>query len=272
MSADHLAAYCARIGYSGPLRADAATLHAVTTAHIAAIPFENCEVQLGSVPSQEPDAIYAKLVTRRRGGWCYEHNGLLGNMLALIGFPVRRLACGVVRADGRPQAGSHLALRVEAAGPWLVDAGFCSWIAAPIPLAPAAHAFRPWPLRLDRVGNGWRLERGGDKPMAYHFADEAADESLLAALCRWQAREGASTFVQNLVVQRLVGQTDWTLRGRVLTRTDARGRDARLLADADDLVETLLARFGIDLPEMARIWPAILARHNVLFGGLGADH
>ena len=266
MTGAELAAYCARISYAGPLRADVATLHALHAAHVAAIPFENCDVQLGLVPSLDPQAIFDKLVARRRGGWCYEHNGLLGRALSAIGFPVMRLAAGVVRANGLPQAGSHLALKVMADGPWLVDGGFGSWIAAPIPLRPGALDLRPWPLRLDRMGSGeWRLERGGATPMAYHFADAPADEALLAELCRWQAVEPASVFVQTLVAQRLDGETDWTLRGRVLTRTDAQGEQTRLLADADDLVATLRERFGLDVPEIISAWSAICTRHAALF-------
>lgn len=273
MTGDDLAAYCARIGYSGPLRADVATLHALHRAHISAFPFENLEVQLGAVPSLDPQAIFDKLVTRRRGGWCYEQNGLLGQALAAIGFPVTRLATGVVRANGLPQAGSHLALKVIAEGPWLVDGGFGSWIAAPIPLEPGAHDLRPWPLRLDRLPSGeWRLERGGATPMAYHFVDAPADEALLAEMCRWQAAEPASVFVQTLVAQRLDGEVDWSLRGRVLTRTDAQGSTTRLLADADDLLATLAQRFSLNLPQAASLWPAICARHDQLFGGLGGNH
>lgn len=272
MTGDDLAAYCERIGYAGPLQPDVETLLALHAAHVATIPFENLDVQLGRTPSLDPQAIFAKLVTQRRGGWCYEHNGLFGRVLAAIGFPVMRLCCGVVRADRRPQAGSHLALRVEANGPWLVDAGFGSWIAAPIRLEPGTHDFAPWPLRLHQIDGTWQLERGGERPMAYHFADAPADEALLADMCRWQARDPASVFVQTCVAQQLQSGTDWSLRGRVLTRTDARGQDRHLIADADDLVGTLRARFGLDVPDMATIWPTIVARHEALFGSLGADH
>lgn len=273
MTADKLSAYCARIGYSGPLLADVPTLHAVHRAHISAFAFENLDVQLGMVPSLDPQAIFAKLVSRLRGGWCYEQNGLLGQALAAIGFPVMRLATGVVRANGLPQAGSHLALKVMAEGPWLVDGGFGSWIAAPIPLQPGAHDLRPWPLRLDRLPTGeWRLERGGATPMAYHFADAPADEALLADMCRWQAAEPASVFVQTLVAQRLDEDTDWTLRGRVLIRTDGQGPTTRLLADGDDLVAVLAQRFGLDVPQAAGLWPTICARHEQLFGGVGGNH
>ena len=267
LNAEQLAAYLARIGLSGPLAPDVACLHRIHAAHVRTIPFENLDVQLGDPPSLKPDTIFAKLVERRRGGWCYEHNGLLGRALAAIGFPVTRLAAGVVRPTGEVLAGSHLALKVEAQGLWLVDGGFGSWIAAPLPLAPGAHDLAPWPVRLDRIEDGrWRLERGGAAPaMAYVFADEPAEEDLLARTCAWQAHDPASVFVQNLVAQRLDGATDWTLRGRVLTRTTGAEAERRLLADADELVAVLRDRFGLDVPQVADVWGAIAARHAALF-------
>ena len=73
-------------------------------------------------------------------------------------------------------------------------------------------------------------------------------------------------------MQRLAGDTDWTLRGRVLTRTDAHGATSRLVDNRDDLVSALRGRFGLDVPQAADLWPAICTRHEQLFGGVGGDH
>lgn len=48
------------------------------------------------VDDLSPEALTDKLVYRRRGGYCYEQNGLMGYVLAEIGFRVRRLAGRVV--------------------------------------------------------------------------------------------------------------------------------------------------------------------------------
>lgn len=72
LSPAELTAYRERIGQVGALAPDLATLRALHAAHISAIPFENLDVQFGRRPSRDPDAIFAKLVTARRGGWCYE--------------------------------------------------------------------------------------------------------------------------------------------------------------------------------------------------------
>lgn len=269
LTPDQLTAYFARIGLAAPLTPDLTTLHMIHAAHCAAIPFENIDVQLGLVPSREPQAVYAKLVVARRGGWCHEQNTLLGQVLAAIGFHVQRLSAGVARPDNIvPSMGSHLSLKVMVdERPWLVDVGFGSWVGAPLPLEPGHWPLVPWPVSLSRdTEANWRLTAElGTHAMHYLFADRPGDEALMAETCLWQSRDPASPFVQNLVVQRRKDGCDWTLRGRVLTETTSAGSRQRLLADRSELVRVLGDRFGLDVPEVATLWPAIVERHDTLF-------
>src|SRR4249920_904388 len=87
-----LSAYLERIGYSGPVAPDPATLKALHRAHLLAIPYENLDVQLRRTVTTDPAAAYDKIVRRGRGGWCYEMNGLFGAMLEAVGFDVMRMA------------------------------------------------------------------------------------------------------------------------------------------------------------------------------------
>jgi N-hydroxyarylamine O-acetyltransferase len=269
LSPQQFDAWCRRIGYGGPLRADLATLTALHAAHSAAIPFENIDVQLGREPSRALPAVFAKLVEGRRGGWCHEQNTLFGAALATIGFGVQRLSAGVARpGSDAPSMGSHLALKVLCEGtPWLVDVGFGSWVGAPVPLEPGHWPLVPWPIDLTRDSEGrwWLGADLGTHRMAYVFADAPGDEDLMAQNSRWQAYDAGSPFVQNLVVQRRIGQEDWTLRGRVLAHTSAARVEQTLIADAAELVRVLRDRFGLDVPEAANVWPAICARHEALF-------
>src|SRR3954471_15025485 len=92
-----LKAYFGRIGYVGEPRVDLATLRALHRAHLLAIPYENLDVQLGRPLTTDPAAAYDKIVRRRRGGWCYEMNGLFGWALETVGFSVMRMAGGAMR-------------------------------------------------------------------------------------------------------------------------------------------------------------------------------
>ena len=238
-------------------------------AHVATIPFENIDVQLGRPTSRALPEIFAKLVSGRRGGWCYEQNGLLGWALAEIGFAVMPVAGGVMRAaSGDSALGNHLALLVELDTYWLVDAGFGGSLAAPVRLLPAAHQHAPFDLSLARLDDGyWRYEeRMEGKPFSFDFLAEPADQALLDAQHARLQVAPDSPFVLNLVAQRRVGNRHVSLRGRVLTETGPEGRTDSLLPDANALVETLAARFQLDVPEIRSRWPAICARHDALFG------
>lgn len=269
LSPAQLAAYFARIGYTGTPRADLATLTALHRAHVQAIPFENIDVQLGCPTGLDPLAAYAKLVERRRGGWCYEQNGLLGMVLATLGFEVTRMAGAVLRqVRGDATMGSHLCLKVALEQDWLVDVGFGAAQLEPLPLAEGTWDHTPILVSLARTEDAhWRLAiQLGSGEMSFDFRDQPADEARLQQLCDWQGRDGESVFVQNLVAQRRLDGEHRVLRGRVFTRATAAGSEQRVLASAEELLTVLAGEFGIEEPAIADLWPAICARHTALFG------
>lgn len=96
-------------------------------AHLAAIPFDNVDLVLGTPVSLEPEAIVDKLCRRRRGGCCHEHNLLFGLVLEHLGLPVERLAARVLLGGVGPRPRTHMLLKTRALGEeWLCDVGFGS--------------------------------------------------------------------------------------------------------------------------------------------------
>jgi N-hydroxyarylamine O-acetyltransferase len=121
-----LEAYFTRIGYAGPRTPTVDVLHAITRAHTTNIPFENLDVLLGRPIDLNPEALFEKLVVNRRGGYCFEQNGLLLAVLTGLGWQVAPLSARV-RID-RPRdyvpPRTHVFLRVELNGEsWLTDVG-----------------------------------------------------------------------------------------------------------------------------------------------------
>ena len=120
--------YFSRIGWQAGRQPTLERLHALTRAHTQSIPFENLDVLAGVPVSLELDDIFRKLVLRRRGGYCFEHNGLFMWVLKQLGYRVSAMGARVRlhtpdRADipGR----THLFLRVQLDGQdWLTDVGF----------------------------------------------------------------------------------------------------------------------------------------------------
>src|SRR4029079_10924309 len=94
-------AYLDRINYRGERAPTAATLRELHRTHLLAVPFENLDIHLGRPIVLDQAALFDKIVRRRRGGFCYELNGLFALLLRELGFEVTLLAAGVARGDGR---------------------------------------------------------------------------------------------------------------------------------------------------------------------------
>src|SRR6266567_5597771 len=137
MNDKELAAYLDRIGAGRPAKADTAALRSLHRAHLLTVPFENLSIHLGEPISLEPGELIDKIVTRRRGGFCYELNGAFALLLGALGFDVRLLAARVFGDDRLGPPFDHLALLVRTAdgdGPWLADVGFGSHSEFPLRL------------------------------------------------------------------------------------------------------------------------------------------
>jgi N-hydroxyarylamine O-acetyltransferase len=247
-----LEAYLHRIGTDAASAPTAEVLRRVHRAHVAAIPFENLDIVLGRGIAVDLAAVEAKLVGRRRGGYCYEHGVLFAAALEAIGFRVRRLLAriGPERPDPRPR--SHLVLAVEAEGrTWLADTGFGSGLLEPLPLEAGAEAVQgDWAFRLDRTAAGaWQLserERGA-WAARYHVQDEAQHPADVAMANHWSSTAPGSPFVRRAVAVRKDEQTVRRLLGRVLSVTTADGTVRERRLDDAELSVTLREDFGLDL-------------------------
>lgn len=264
-----LSAYLDRIGFEGRPVPDRATLEAVQRLHLLAIPYENLDVQLGRPLTTSPAAAVDKLVTRRRGGWCYEMNGVLGWALAEIGFRVTRLTGAVMRSmAGDANIGNHLVLRVDLEdGPRVADVGLGDGPFTPYAMIAGPFTDRDLDFRLERIEGGWwRLHNHTlARPPNFDLHLEREDEGLLARKCAMLQSDPASLFVQNLICQRFTPDGHVDLIGRVLRRYGLAGTSEQVLESAAELVEVLGDVFGLDEPNGAKLWPRICERHETVF-------
>src|SRR5690242_14366276 len=112
MDESRVKAYLARIGADLPARSDDETLRDLHLRHLLAVPFENLGIHLGEYIVLDEEALVAKVVDRRRGGFCYELNGAFGALLSALGYDVTHLAARALGDDGPGIPYDHLALRV----------------------------------------------------------------------------------------------------------------------------------------------------------------
>jgi N-hydroxyarylamine O-acetyltransferase len=277
--ADQLDAYLTRIGLSAPPQADAAGLAQVQAAHRQAIPFENLAIPLGRGVDCAADAAFAKLVTDRRGGFCFEHNRLLSDMLTRLGFANRLLLARVLL--GNPPEltpRTHCLVLVEFDGQrWIADAGFGGSYAPPMPLAHGAQATSGDGAqhRLTRIGadgdlpGAWLLERMGpklatdgrvqsDDGWEAQFAFDTAQvaDADLALGSHWAATHPTSRFTNVTVASLCLPDGFASLVDRQLT-VWRKGQEAErhTLDSPDTYREVLASQFGLDLAadEIARL-------------------
>jgi N-hydroxyarylamine O-acetyltransferase len=172
MAAERLPAYFERIGLDAPPPVTTEGLAMLLAAHRRSIAFENLDVRLGRGIRIDGDSVFDKLVTRRRGGYCFEQNRLLADMLRALGFAVRPLLARVrlgAPEDVVPMR-SHVTLLVTLDGrDWIAEGGFGGSDLPALPLEDGAAATSPDGAshRLRRVGERgslsgeWLIERAG---------------------------------------------------------------------------------------------------------------
>ena len=116
--------YLKRIGFTGTPKLDFETLHALQRLHLQAVPYENLDVMRDIPISLDVDDIYEKIVTRGRGGWCFELNAIFAWLLRGIGFKVTDLMARFLRDETTIPMRRHRVLIVTCAGAdYLCDVG-----------------------------------------------------------------------------------------------------------------------------------------------------
>jgi N-hydroxyarylamine O-acetyltransferase len=248
-------AYFARIGYTGPTAPTVETLNGILNAHVQAIPFENLDVILGRPIALTPNALEQKLVTRHRGGYCFEQNGFLLLVLEALGFTARPLSARVrfERPAGVTPPRTHLFLRVEIDGQsWLADVGVGA-LSLTAALRLHADDTQPTPhepRRIVRDGALWlhQVRFGFDW---YDVCEFTLEEMPLIdrELANWYtSTHPDSRFRQRLVAARaLPGGERRTLVNRELTTRNRLGQaQTRVLESHDELIAVLATEFGLE--------------------------
>ena len=251
ISPAQVSAYLDRIGARRPDRPDQQGLHDLHQRHLRTVPFENLSIHLGQEIVLEPAALVDKLVLARRGGFCYEVNGALAALLTALGYPVTLLGARVYEDSGFGPPFDHLALRVDAPDPWLVDVGF------------GRHS--EFPLRLDLRGDQqdpggvFRIAEAPDGDLdvlrdgepQYRLERRPRSLSDFGPTCWWQSTSPASRFTRSSVCSMITGSGRTTLSGNTLVTTGPDGRHEAELPD-EALLDAYREHFGITLDRIPR--------------------
>ncbi|MEU7002367.1 arylamine N-acetyltransferase [Nonomuraea sp. NPDC046570] len=247
MNESHVAAYLGRIAAGRPERADASALARLQRAHLAAVPFENLAIHLGEPVVLSEDALFDKIVQRRRGGFCYELNGAFALLLTALGYQVTLLSARVFGGERPGPPFDHMALRVDLDEPWLVDVGFGTFAHHPLRLRPGVE-------QRDPAGVAEIVEHGPHGDLDVHLNGEPQyrldprgyDLDDFVPTCWFQQTSPDSHFTRSLTCSRLTDRGRITLSGSRLIETADGERTERPLAE-DEILPAYRAHFGITL-------------------------
>jgi N-hydroxyarylamine O-acetyltransferase len=254
-----LDAYFDRIGWGGPTPPTLDTLAGLLAAHMTHVPFENLDVLLGRRPRLDLEALQAKVVYARRGGYCFEQVTLFSAVLERLGFALARHTARVVLRVPRsasPRAHMIVAVRLPE-GTFLVDPGFGGLSPrSPLPLA----AGREMPFGdevhwLAREDGYWvlRARTGGQVVDCWATALDEDNAIDFEVGNHYTSSHPASPFVSHLMLCAHTAAGRVTVANRLVTIRDARGERVEEIADRPALRALLTEHFGFDLPEVERL-------------------
>jgi len=252
MDEQTLLAYLERIGAERPLILDETALADLHRAHLMTVPFENLSIHVGETISLAESDLISKIVTRRRGGFCYELNGAFALLLEALGARVVRVAARVYGNGRFGPPFDHLALVVRLPtgdGTWLADVGFGSHTTYPLRYDSRQEQDDPSGqfVLADTAEGDVEVIRDGQP----QYRLETRERSLADFIptCWWQQTSPESHFTQNTICSRLTADGRITLSGRTLIRTSGGARTEQQL-ETDDAVRTAYYdHFGITMDQ-----------------------
>src|SRR5215211_8900807 len=135
----NLNGYLSRIGFRVSKPAPSINLlRSLQRSHLLYVPFENLDIHWKRPIVLDTQKFYAKIVREKRGGFCYELNGLFNELLRDLGFRTRLVSARVfsAREGGHGPEYDHAAIVVTTGDEeYLTDVGFGAFSAEPLRFA-----------------------------------------------------------------------------------------------------------------------------------------
>jgi N-hydroxyarylamine O-acetyltransferase len=246
----NIEAYLDRIDYRGSLEPTRETLQRLHLAHLLAVPFENLSIHAGQPIILSDEALFEKVVIRRRGGFCYELNGLFAALLRTLGFDVTMLSARVANSEGvlGPEF-DHMTLLVRLEERWLADAGFGDSFLFPLRLdSHEPQVQSPREYIVNEAGSDFSVaqrESGHDWKEQYRFTLQPHGYSDFREMCRYQQTSPQSHFTQGRICTLPTAAGRMSLSELRLITTDHGERTERELSGEEEFSSLLREQFGI---------------------------
>ncbi|XP_030625194.1 arylamine N-acetyltransferase 2-like [Chanos chanos] len=258
--------YLRRIGCADPCPPTLDTLRYIHRNHLLNVPFENLTIHSGGWVNLELPSLYEKIVLQRRGGFCFENNGLFSWLLVQLGFEVTILSAQVrnrfTGLYGPPF--DHFIMQVTVDGHrWLCDVGFGSGFELPLSLetdGPQKQGRGVYRLRhqgetifLGTQSSNQSEVKQNQWTELYKFTLEPRRREDFHAMCDYHQTSPSSVFFCKSLCSLLLTHGRVTYMGRKLKVTTFSPEDGQQQITETDLSdeeipEILKEKFGIVLP------------------------
>ncbi|MET7995185.1 arylamine N-acetyltransferase [Amycolatopsis sp. NPDC005232] len=245
-------AYLARLDLALPAKADLAALRQLQERHLERVPFENLSVHLGEPIELTEEALFDKIVRRRRGGFCYELNGLFSALLRELGFDAALRGAQVFTDEGEPGPPlDHAAVVVELDGEqWLVDVGFGRFSRGPLRLSAVEVQSDPDGEFLFLDAPFGDVDVVMDGTPVYRLEARARPLTDFVPMAWWQSTSPLSGFTRRLTCSRPTSQGRVTLSGNRLIETVDGVRNEVLLGTDNAVRTAYRVYFGLELSRL----------------------
>ena len=240
-----------RIEYKGPTEPTLETLRGLQKAFLLKVPFENLDIHLGRRISLCPESIYEKIVTRKRGGFCYECNILFFDLLGGLGFQVEYLSARMVKGGSLTPEYDHMVLLARLESEYLVDVGNGQSCKEPLRIDGSNRAASEgYTYRAGSHGKDYALyfrQPEGAWAPRFLFTLTPRDWAEFSDMCHYHQTSLDSIFTKHRLVTIVTPEGRVTLTDRQLSITKGAERQERGVNSEEEYLEILKEYFGIEM-------------------------
>jgi len=242
--------YLKRINFQQEIAVTKEVLFNLQRAHLLAVPFENLDIHYGTKIKLDLDAIYTKIVIKRRGGFCYELNGLFFQLLKKIGFDVKIISARVAAKDGKygPEYDHLTIIACVNNTNYLVDVGFGRFSYSPLEISLGVEIEDKFgTFNFDEYeGEYMRVNQVEKEELIpqYIFKSHSIDFAAFEEICTYYQTSPDSHFKQNKVISISTINGRITLSANQLKITKD-GKEELIVFKEEEFEQKLMAYFDI---------------------------
>ncbi len=240
--------YLQRIGFQGEPKVDLETLIKLHRCQAFSIPFENFDVYVNDKVDIDKSAVLDKLIKQGRGGYCYELNGALYDLLTTIGFKVKYLASRPMMGYTELRPKTHMILMVELQGEqYLADVGFTALnIIEPLKIEPGTvhHQYGQCFRIIEDAERGYIFQsKAGDEWESCYSFDLTEQQYIDFKLANFYNSNSTESICTNMIIAGIYSE-----KGRVRLLNDRfeiklTDRDEDIQVESEEQLANLLKQF-----------------------------